>query len=137
MSTAPDPLAPFAAHVVRHMNEDHKDSLIAMVKHFTGLTVDQTLLMALDRLGMDCICIKDKERVKCRLPYTRYATLYIPVLLCIYVCQIQLVTAAANGRFCSCEAKLTQSFLYFYVLLNVCRQHLCFCCAGLSAQEGS
>lgn len=71
MSTAPDPIAPFAGHVVRHMNEDHKDSLIAMVKHFTGLTVDQTLLVALDRLGMDCICLKDKERVKCRLPYTR------------------------------------------------------------------
>ena len=81
MSTAPDPIAPFAGHVVRHMNEDHKDSLIAMVKHFTGLTVDQTLLVALDRLGMDCVCMKDKERVKCRLPYTRYAALHTTAYL--------------------------------------------------------
>ena len=83
LSTAPDPIAPFSAYVVRHMNEAHKDSLIAMVKHFTGLTVDQTLLMALDRLGMDCICMKNKKRVKCRLPYTRYLTLYTPAFLCV------------------------------------------------------
>ena len=61
----------FAAPVVQHMNEGHADSLTAMVKHFTGLTVDKTHLVALDRLGMDCICIKDNGRLKCRLPYYR------------------------------------------------------------------
>lgn len=71
MSTPADPLAPYASHVVQHMNEDHADSLTAMVKHFTGLTVDQAHLVTLDRLGMDCICIKDKGRMKCRLPFTR------------------------------------------------------------------
>ncbi|KAL3161081.1 hypothetical protein ABBQ38_009464 [Trebouxia sp. C0009 RCD-2024] len=74
MSTPADPLVPFASHVVQHMNEDHADSLVAMVKHFTGLTVDKAHLVALDRLGMDCVCIKDKGRMKCRLPYTRSVT---------------------------------------------------------------
>lgn len=71
MSTPADPLSPYASHVVQHMNEDHADSLTAMVKHFTGLTVNQAHLVTLDRLGMDCICIKDKGRMKCRLPFTR------------------------------------------------------------------
>lgn len=73
MSTPADPLTPYASHVVQHMNEDHADSLTAMVKHFTGLTVNQAHLVTLDRLGMDCICIKDKGRMKCRLPFTRLA----------------------------------------------------------------
>ena len=71
MSTAPDPIAAFSSHVVQHMNQDHADSLTAMVKHFTGLTVDHTLLVNLDRFGMDCICMKDRGRLKCRLPFTR------------------------------------------------------------------
>ena len=71
LSTASDPVTPFSAHVIPHMNKDHADSLTAMVKHFTGLTVDHTLLVGLDRLGMDCVCIKNKGRLKCRLPYVR------------------------------------------------------------------
>ena len=62
MNAAPDPLAPVSAYVVQHMNEDHADSLTAMVKHFTGLTVDKTQLVSMD-----------KGRMKCRLPYTRHA----------------------------------------------------------------
>lgn len=81
MSTAADPLAPHASYVVQHMNEDHADSLTAMVKHFTGLTVDQAHLVTLDRLGMDCICIKDKRRMKCRLPFTRLVP-YSFVMFC-------------------------------------------------------
>lgn len=73
MSTPADPLSPYASHVVQHMNEDHADSLTAMVKHFTGLTVNQAHLVTLDRLGMDCVCMKDKGRMKCRLPFSRLA----------------------------------------------------------------
>lgn len=87
MSTPADPLVPFAPHVVQHMNEDHADSLIAMVKHFTGLTVDKAHLVTLDRLGMDCVCIKDKGRMKCRLPYTRCASL---LLCCVFTRHVKL-----------------------------------------------
>ena len=82
MSTPADPLVPYASHVVQHMNEDHADSLIAMVKHFTSLTVDQAHLVTLDRLGMDCVCIKDKGRMKCRLPFTRFVHYNCVDVLC-------------------------------------------------------
>ncbi len=72
------------------MNQDHAGSLTAMVKHFTGLTVDSTFLVALDRLGMDCICMKGKDRLKCRLPYTRYGTLCCRLF---HVCRLIGITA--------------------------------------------
>ena len=34
MAAAPDPIAPFAAPVMSHMNDDHTDAIIAMVKHY-------------------------------------------------------------------------------------------------------
>lgn len=34
----PDPIAPFSAPVAGHMNEDHSDSTIAMIKHYVGIT---------------------------------------------------------------------------------------------------
>jgi putative heme iron utilization protein len=49
-----DPTASGADYAVKHMNEDHKDSLVAMARAFTGHT-DATDAFALraDRYGMD------------------------------------------------------------------------------------
>ena len=72
LAATPDPVARFAPQVADHMNRDHQDALKAIVKHFTGLTVDDVAILTLDRLGMDCTCTKDRSPLKCRLPYTRY-----------------------------------------------------------------
>jgi len=33
-SANPDPVAAFATHVIKHMNDDHADSVVAIVKHY-------------------------------------------------------------------------------------------------------
>ena len=34
----PDFVAPFSAPVAGHMNEDHADATLAMIKHYVGIT---------------------------------------------------------------------------------------------------
>lgn len=48
----PDPLAAFAAPVMKHMNEDHADSTAAIVAHFTGLPCTAATMVGVDRLGI-------------------------------------------------------------------------------------
>lgn len=48
----PDPIASFAEPVIKHMNEDHADSIKAMVQHFVGIPCLEAKMVALDRLGM-------------------------------------------------------------------------------------
>lgn len=47
-----DPLSAFAVPIMRHMNEDHADSLVAMIQHYVGVPVSQAKMIGLDRLGM-------------------------------------------------------------------------------------
>jgi putative heme iron utilization protein len=51
-SAKPDPVAGFASHVMGHMNDDHEDSTIAMVKHYCGIPVTEAKIIGMDRLGM-------------------------------------------------------------------------------------
>lgn len=37
MNACPDPIAPFAKSAMKHMNEDHADSIAAIVKRCTGI----------------------------------------------------------------------------------------------------
>lgn len=48
----PDPLAAFAAPVIKHMNDDHADSTAAMVRHYTGVPCSSASIVSMDRLGM-------------------------------------------------------------------------------------
>ncbi len=48
----PDPLIAFADPVIKHMNEDHADSVIAMIHHYVGVPVSEATIVSLDRLGM-------------------------------------------------------------------------------------
>ena len=48
----PDPIAAFAAPVMKHMNEDHSDSTIAMVQHYVGIPCSEAEIISLDRVGM-------------------------------------------------------------------------------------
>jgi putative heme iron utilization protein len=52
INASPDPLAPFAANVISHMNDDHTDSLVAMVKHYAGVPCSEAKISSLDKFGM-------------------------------------------------------------------------------------
>lgn len=68
----PDPIAAFSAPVMKHMNDDHADSTIAMVKHYAGMPCSEAQIISMDRLGMT---VKAKLEIagggysKVRLPY--------------------------------------------------------------------
>lgn len=47
----PDPLAPFAAGILEHMNTDHADALRAITRHFAGLDAEEAAMVSCDRLG--------------------------------------------------------------------------------------
>jgi len=64
-----DPVAKFAAPIASHMNADHADSIIAMTKHYVGLTVDSASISGLDSLGMTVTVSRGGERFKIRLPF--------------------------------------------------------------------
>jgi hypothetical protein len=48
-STSRDPVAAFAKPIASHMNADHADSILAMVKHYVGISVEKAEIEALDR----------------------------------------------------------------------------------------
>lgn len=48
----PDPIAAFAAPVMSHMNDDHKDSIISMVNHYVGVPCSDASIVSIDKLGM-------------------------------------------------------------------------------------
>jgi putative heme iron utilization protein len=68
-STMPDPVAAFSGPVCGHMNQDHAESTVAMVKHYAGISVDSAVMMALDKFGIDVKCVKDGETFNCRLGF--------------------------------------------------------------------
>lgn len=48
----PDPLAPFAKHVMGHMNDDHSDATEKIVQKAIGIPVSDAQIVGMDRLGM-------------------------------------------------------------------------------------
>ncbi|KAI3430593.1 hypothetical protein D9Q98_005186 [Chlorella vulgaris] len=70
----PDPIAPFTGPVAGHMNADHADTTVAMIKHYVGITVSKANILAIDRLGMTVSCERGKDQFKARLPFPRPAT---------------------------------------------------------------
>jgi len=47
----PDPLADTAAGIIKHMNADHSDALIRLVRAFAGIEADEATMTSVDRLG--------------------------------------------------------------------------------------
>ena len=66
---APDPVAAFATPIASHMNADHRDSIVAMTKHYVGLTVEDASIVGLDALGMNLQVTRGGETFKIRLPF--------------------------------------------------------------------
>ena len=66
----PDPLRPHAAGIIRHMNEDHADALVAYCKAFAGETVTTSATMlTVDRYGFDVLAASDEGRRAVRIPF--------------------------------------------------------------------
>jgi len=79
-SASPDPIAGFGGAIARHMNEDHMESTVAMVKHYVGVDVESANIGAVDSLGMDVVVARtpkgadQPQQFKIRLPFTRPVT---------------------------------------------------------------
>jgi putative heme iron utilization protein len=51
VQACPDPLADAAAGILKHMNADHQDALILLVRSFAGIEAQEAVMTAVDRLG--------------------------------------------------------------------------------------
>lgn len=59
----PDPLAPFAAGILEHMNTDHADAVRDITRHFAGLAAEEATMVSCDRLGF-VVRARTKEGMK-------------------------------------------------------------------------
>ena len=60
---------------MNHMNDDHSDATLAMVKHYIGFPATAASIVGLDRLGMYIKCDGGQMgAAKLRLPFPRPAT---------------------------------------------------------------
>ena len=65
----PDPLAPFAAGILEHMNADHADSLRAITRHYAGLDAEEATMVSCDYLGF-VVRARTNEGMKgARIPF--------------------------------------------------------------------
>jgi len=46
-----DPLADAATEIIQHMNADHRDALVLLVRAFAGIDSQETSMISVDRLG--------------------------------------------------------------------------------------
>lgn len=77
VSCEADPLASFSEHVISHMNSDHAESTVAMIKHYIGVEVSDAKILSLDKYGMTVEAKMDfagGEVSKLRLPFTKEVT---------------------------------------------------------------
>jgi hypothetical protein len=51
------------AHIIQHMNADHKDSLVLLARKFAGLAAEEGTMTAVDRLGFQ-VRLKTLEGVR-------------------------------------------------------------------------
>jgi hypothetical protein len=48
----PDPLVNFVAPVMKHMNDDHKEDIISIVKHYLQIPCRDAEILNLDQFGL-------------------------------------------------------------------------------------
>jgi putative heme iron utilization protein len=67
----PDPLADGAAGIIQHMNTDHKDALVLLVRVFAGIEAQEAAMTSVDRLGFH-VRLKTQDGVRgARIAYVR------------------------------------------------------------------
>jgi hypothetical protein len=67
----PDPLADTATGIIEHMNTDHKDALILLVRALAGIESQEAAMTSVDRLGFH-VRLKTQDGMKgARIPFLR------------------------------------------------------------------
>eukprot|EP01031_Cornospumella_fuschlensis_P034685 gene34686-42001_t len=76
LQASPDPLLAFAEPVMKHMNEDHRDTLVTMVAHYVGVPCTEATLCGLDQFGMTVSATLPfyDNPYKLRLPFPKSVT---------------------------------------------------------------
>ncbi len=72
-----DPIAPYSKSIMDHMNNDHKDSLILIVKKYIGIDVLNPNIIEIDKYGLTLsadINLGDIGHTNIRLPFIREVT---------------------------------------------------------------
>jgi heme iron utilization protein len=70
-AAAPDRIAPHAAGIVAHMNADHSDASVTLLRHFLGRPdIVSAHMTAVDELGCDFDTVGDNGRLPLRLPFS-------------------------------------------------------------------
>jgi heme iron utilization protein len=70
----PDPLADAAAEIIRHMNADHADALVALARKFAGIEAQEATMTSVDRLGFQ-VRLKSSEGMRgARIAFLREAS---------------------------------------------------------------
>ena len=66
----PDPLRPHAADILKHMNDDHGDALVAYCQALAGEPdTTSAQMITVDRYGFDVLAISDAGRRAVRIPF--------------------------------------------------------------------
>ena len=66
-----DPIAPFAAGIVEHMNTDHAESHLLLLRHWLGRSdIESATMTEVDRLGCDFDTVTPSGRFPLRLEFT-------------------------------------------------------------------
>ena len=70
----PDPLADSMAEIIRHMNADHKDSLLLLAGKFAQMECEEASMTAVDRLGFH-VRVKMQDSIRgARIAFSREVT---------------------------------------------------------------
>ena len=73
-AAAPDPLADVGSGIVKHMNDDHADALVAYAKHFAGEEADEATMVTVDRLGFKLRLRQGQRLSSVRIAFPREVT---------------------------------------------------------------
>lgn len=74
-TATPDPIVSIGGKVGAHMNDDHEDSTIDIIKHYVGIDVESASIVSMDSLGMDVVVGRTPRggdqpmRFKIRVPF--------------------------------------------------------------------
>lgn len=75
----PDPISAIGPNMAKHMNDDHRDATIAIVKKYVGIDVEDAEITSMDSLGMYVKVTRtprasdQMQQFKIRVPYVRPA----------------------------------------------------------------
>ena len=68
----PDPLRTSAGHMIRHMNDDHADTMVLYCKAFTKATdATKVVMTGVDRYGFEMSVMTEKGPRPVRLPFSK------------------------------------------------------------------